>query len=45
MSEDEEYISRNQLKREAEEAQALGEQLITLTEADLTALDLPEPLH
>ncbi|WP_018953677.1 ribosome biogenesis factor YjgA [Thioalkalivibrio sulfidiphilus] len=41
---DEHYISRNQLKREAEEAQALGERLITLKETELAALDLPEPL-
>lgn len=42
--EDDDYISRNQLKREAEAAQALGERLITLKEAELAALDLPEPL-
>jgi ribosome-associated protein len=44
MSEDDDYISRSQLKREAEEAQRLGEQLIALKEDELEALDLPESL-
>ncbi len=44
MSEDDDYISRSQLKREAEEAQRLGERLIALKEDELEALDLPESL-
>jgi ribosome-associated protein len=44
MSEDDDYISRSQLKREAEEAQRLGEQLSALNDAELDALGLPEVL-
>jgi ribosome-associated protein len=44
MRDDDEYVSRTRLKHEAEEAQHLGERLITLKEAELAALNLPEPL-
>jgi ribosome-associated protein len=49
MQNDDEYEyddlpSRGQLKREAEQAQHLGEQLIALKESELAALDLPEPV-
>jgi ribosome-associated protein len=37
--------SKSVLKREAQRAQALGEQLIGLNDADLAALELPEALH
>jgi ribosome-associated protein len=37
--------SKSVLKREALRAQALGEQLIALNDAELLALQLPEPLH
>ena len=37
--------SKSVLKREAHRAQALGEELIALNDAELSALDLPEPLH
>jgi ribosome-associated protein len=37
--------SKSVLKREAHRAQALGEQLIALKDADLKALELPEPLY
>ena len=37
--------SKSVLKREAHRAQALGEQLIGLSEAELSALELPEALH
>jgi len=41
---DDDLPSRSQLKREAQEAQHLGEQLIALKESELAALDLPEPV-
>ncbi|WP_033336911.1 ribosome biogenesis factor YjgA [Thioalkalivibrio thiocyanodenitrificans] len=44
MSEDDDYISRSRLKREAEEAQRLGERLSTLNDAELDALALPDVL-
>ena len=37
--------SKSVRKREAQRAQALGEQLIALNDAELAALQLPEPLH
>jgi ribosome-associated protein len=37
--------SKSVLKREAHRAQALGEQLIALKEAELVALELPEALY
>ena len=37
--------SKSVLKREAQRAQALGEELIGLNDADLSALELPEALH
>ncbi len=37
--------SKSVLKREAHRAQALGEELIALNDAELSALQLPEPLH
>jgi ribosome-associated protein len=37
--------SKSVLKREAQRAQALGEQLIGLNDAELAALALPEALH
>jgi ribosome-associated protein len=37
--------SKSVLKREAQRAQALGEQLIALNDAELVALQLPEPLY
>jgi ribosome-associated protein len=37
--------SKSVLKREAHRAQALGEELIALNDAELTALELPEVLH
>jgi ribosome-associated protein len=37
--------SKSVLKREAHRAQALGEQLVALNDAELAALQLPEPLH
>ena len=37
--------SKSVLKRDAQRAQALGEELIGLNDADLTALKLPEALH
>jgi len=37
--------SKSVLKREAQRAQALGEELIGLNDADLAALELPEGLH
>jgi ribosome-associated protein len=37
--------SKSVLKREAHRAQALGEQLIALNDAELRALELPESLH
>ncbi len=37
--------SKSVLKREAQRAQALGEQLVALNDAELAALQLPEPLH
>ncbi len=37
--------SKSLRKREAHAAQELGEQLIALKDAELTALDLPEALH
>jgi ribosome-associated protein len=43
-TEPDERPSRSARKRAAEAAQALGEELIGLREAELAALDLPEPL-
>lgn len=37
--------SKSVLKREAHRAQALGEELIALNDAELAALQLPEPLY
>jgi ribosome-associated protein len=37
--------SKSVLKRDAQRAQALGEQLIGLNDAELVALELPEPLY
>ncbi|MGC1457552.1 MAG: ribosome biogenesis factor YjgA [Steroidobacteraceae bacterium] len=37
--------SKSVLKREAHRAQALGEELIALNDAELSALGLPEPLY
>ena len=37
--------SKSVLKREAHRAQALGEELIALNDAELAALGLPEPLY
>jgi ribosome-associated protein len=37
--------SKSVLKRDAQRAQALGEQLIALSDPELTALELPEVLH
>jgi ribosome-associated protein len=37
--------SKSVLKREAQRAQVLGEQLIALNDAELVALQLPEPLY
>jgi len=37
--------SKSVLKRDAHRAQALGEELIALNDAELAALELPEPLH
>jgi ribosome-associated protein len=37
--------SKSVLKRDAQRAQALGEQLIGLNDAELAALELPEPLY
>jgi ribosome-associated protein len=37
--------SKSVLKREAHRAQALGEELVALNDAELAALELPEPLH
>lgn len=44
VDEDDDYVSRTHDKREAEEAQALGEKLIDLRLEQLTQLDLPERL-
>ncbi|OOG25895.1 hypothetical protein B1C78_05875 [Thioalkalivibrio denitrificans] len=44
MTDNDEYVSRSLLKREAEEAQRLGEQLVALGDPELDALDLPQPL-
>ena len=44
MSDNDEYVSRSRLKREAEEAQRLGERLVALGDAELDALALPRPL-
>lgn len=44
MRDDDESVSRTWRKQEAEEAQRLGEQLVTLADAELDGLDLPAPL-
>ena len=41
---EEEIISKSQLKREASAAQQLGQDLLTLSQADVEAMDLPESL-
>ena len=41
---EEEIISKSQLKREANAAQQLGQDLLTLNPADLEGMDLPESL-
>lgn len=41
---EEEIISKSQLKREANAAQQLGQDLLTLSQADLDGMDLPESL-
>lgn len=43
--EDDDFISRSQVKREAEAAQVVGERLITLRQEQLEQLDLPEKLY
>lgn len=43
--EDDDFISRSQVKREAEAAQVVGERLITLRQEQLDQLDLPEKLY
>lgn len=42
---DDDFISKSQVKREAEAAQALGERLITLRKEQLDQLDLSETLR
>lgn len=44
VDEDDDYVSRSHDKREAEEAQVLGEKLINLRPEQLAQLDLPERL-
>lgn len=42
---DEDFISKSQIKREAEAAQDVGEKLIALRNEQLAQLDLPERLY
>ena len=43
--EDEDFVSRTQKKQVAEDAQDLGERLLTLSNKQLKSLDLPENLY
>ncbi|MDD5391945.1 MAG: ribosome biogenesis factor YjgA [Thiothrix sp.] len=42
---DDDFISKSQIKREAEAAQVIGERLIALRQEQIEQLDLPEKLY